>query len=207
MEDYGLGQYKDINSFVEAKLRRLDAAEAGFASLFELMFSEKENLMFEKSEGYRILQTTYGEAHGTILRLAATLKQTLALPEGAAVGLSMENSLLWIELFWAILLCGWRPLLMNLRLSDAVLEQAIADCGVQAVLSDGRQYSVRTVAADSVVPADGNAPLSSGTTRDTSSSFAFCRFIMCSASLPCTSGSRSSRAPLCSSTTWRRRPL
>ena len=80
MEDYGLGQYKDINSFVEAKLRRLDAAEAGFASLFELMFSEKENLMFEKSEGYRILQTTYGEAHGTILRLAATLKQTPRAP-------------------------------------------------------------------------------------------------------------------------------
>ena len=62
MEAYGLGNYKDIDSFVAAKLERLDAAEADFSSLFELMFSEKDNLMYEKSEGYRIRQTTYGEA-------------------------------------------------------------------------------------------------------------------------------------------------
>lgn len=104
MEAYGLGNYKDIDSFVAAKLRRLDAAEADFSALFELMFSEKDNLMYEKSEGYRIRQTTYGEAYRDIFRLASTLRRTLDLPEGAVVGLSMDNSLLWLELFWAILL-------------------------------------------------------------------------------------------------------
>ena len=152
MEAYGLGNHKDIDSFVAEKLKRLDAAEADFSALFELMFSEKENLMYEKSEGYRIRQTTYGEAYRDIFRLASTLRRTLALPEGAVVGLSMDNSLLWLELFWAILLTGCRPLLLNLRLSDTALEQALADSGAQAVLSDKRRYSVRTVMAEELTP-------------------------------------------------------
>ena len=147
MENLGLGQYKTIDEFVEAKLDRLDKAEPGFSSLFELMFSEKENLMYEKSEGYRVKRTTYGEAYDDILRLAFTLESELDLPEGSAVGLSMDNSLLWIEMLWAIILSGCRPLLMNLRLSDSALEQALADCDVKVVISDGRQYSVRTLAA------------------------------------------------------------
>ena len=153
MKELGLGGYLGINEFVAAKLQKLNEMPAGFGSLFELMFSEKENLLYEKSEGYRIRQTTYGEAYEETLRLAAALKTMLDLPHGAAVGLSMENSLRWIELFWAILLCGWNPLLLNLRLSDALLEQALRSCGARAVISDGRQYAVRTLAANEIVPA------------------------------------------------------
>ena len=150
MNDYGLGGCRDIDTFVAAKLQKLDAADGGFASLFALMFSEKENLLYEKSEGYRIRQTTYGEAYNDVLHLAAALRRTLKVPDGAVIGLSMDNSLLWIELFWAILAAGCRPLLLNLRLSDASLEQALADCGAQAVISDGRQYAVRTVLAQDI---------------------------------------------------------
>ena len=154
MESLGLGQYRDIDSFVEAKLKTLDDSPVGFESLFELMFREKENLMYEKSEGYRIKKTTYGEAYDEILRLAASLSSELKLPYGSVVGLSMDNSLLWIEMFWAIIVSGCRPLLMNLRLSDKSLEQAIADCDVKAVISDGRKYSVRTIMSDTVKAAD-----------------------------------------------------
>ena len=150
MTELGLGQYKTIDAFVEAKLKKLGSLPTGFSTLFELMFSEKENLMYEKSEGYRIKKTTYGEAYDDILHLASSLKEQLSLPEGSVVGLSMENSLLWIELFWAILLCGCRPLLLNLRLSDSALEQALVGCGAKAVISDGREYSVRTIRAGEI---------------------------------------------------------
>ena len=154
METLGLGNFKDIDSFVEDKLKKLDAAPVGFESLFELMFCEKDNLMYEKSEGYRIVKTTYGEAYDEIKRYAATVKSTLSLDEGSVVGLSMENSLLWIELFWAIILAGYRPLLMNLRLGDIALEQALKDCGARAVISDCKEYGVRTLKAESIKPAD-----------------------------------------------------
>ena len=165
MESLGLGQYRDIDSFVEAKLKSLDDSPVGFESLFELMFREKENLMYEKSEGYRIKKTTYGEAYDEILRLAASLKADLNLPYGSVVGLSMDNSLLWIEMFWAIIISGCRPLLMNLRLSDKALEQAISDCDVKAVISDGRKYSVRTIMSDPDKFGTGLMVRSSGTSE------------------------------------------
>ena len=62
--DYGLGGYGSINAFVESKLRRFSQRERSFRTMFDLMFSESENVMYERSEGYRIKKTTYGEAHG-----------------------------------------------------------------------------------------------------------------------------------------------
>lgn len=154
MEALGLGQYKSIDEFVETKLKKLDDGAPGFETLFELMFSEKENLMYEKSTGYRVKKTTYGEAYEDIFCFAATLHRQLNVTPGAVVGLSMDNSLEWIELFWALVLCGCRPLLMNLRLSDSVLEQALKDCGAEAVVSDGRTFSVKTILTDGLAKAE-----------------------------------------------------
>ena len=57
MKIENLGGYPSISAFVEAKLQRLEAMEPTFASLFELMFSERENIMYERSMGYRIRST------------------------------------------------------------------------------------------------------------------------------------------------------
>ena len=68
--------------------------------------------------GYRVSKTTYAQAKERTLRRAAVLKQHLPdEAENAVVGIYMDNSLDWIEIFWAVLCCGFRPLLMNLRLS------------------------------------------------------------------------------------------
>lgn len=155
----GLGQYKSVDSFVKDKLAVFDVANKDFAALFELMFREKENVMYEYSSGYRIIKKTYAEVYDELLRRAETLRLRLSdLPAGSVVGLYMDNSLLWIELFWAILLCGYEPLLLNLRVSDELLARAIADGGVRAVVSDGRDFApLPTLCASEIAPAD--APL------------------------------------------------
>ena len=62
MRDLGLGGYKTIDEFVKAKLDTLTAGEVSFLSLFKMMFREEDNILFERSAGYRIVRTTYGEA-------------------------------------------------------------------------------------------------------------------------------------------------
>ena len=142
MGDLGLGQYKTIKDFVQSKLRAFEERGLSMETLFSLMFQEKENIMYERSAGYRIESFTYGEVEKRIMSRAASLKKLLADAErGSVIGLSMDNSLSWIECFWAILLCGFRPLLINLRLPQESVEGAIRDCDVQAVISDGRTYS------------------------------------------------------------------
>ena len=151
MGDIGLGQYKNIKDYVESKLRAFEERGASMHTLFSLMFQEKENIMYERSVGYRIETFTYGEVEDRIMSRAACLKKLLCdVAPGSVVGLSMDNSLSWIECFWAIILCGYHPLLINLRLSQEMVEGAIRDCDARAVISDQRTYSVKTVMSDDV---------------------------------------------------------
>ena len=146
-----LGGYKSINEFVDRKLASFENSKRDFSALFDVMFSEEDNIIYEKSDGYRIIKTTYGEARESVLRLTATLNEMFSdVPQNSVIGLYMENSLLWIELFWAILHAGFRPLLLNLRVDDERLEYALNAAGAAAVISDGRQFSVNTVKASDI---------------------------------------------------------
>ena len=153
-----VGGYPSIDAFVSAKLKRFDGMERSFASLFELMFSEKENIFYEKSEGYKVSKTTYGQAQERILARAAGMQQVLsAVPVGSVVGLHLQNGLPWIELFWALLRCGYRPLLMNLRLSNEMLEYALRISGAAMVISDEQSFSVPTVTEKEIPYGDSEA--------------------------------------------------
>lgn len=155
-----LGGHVTIKSYVQTKLQRLSQEDPSFTTLFELMFSEKENIMFESNNGYRISQVTYGECYTSILGKAAALRAGLAgVPHNAVIGLCMENSRAWIEAFWAILLSGYCPLLLNLRLNHETLEKTLQNTNAQAVVSaEPVDFSVKTILF-SELSAEGTANL------------------------------------------------
>ncbi|MBO4879811.1 MAG: AMP-binding protein [Clostridia bacterium] len=136
MRNNTIGGFPNIDAFVTSKQERFSASRKDFGALFGFMFSEEENIMFEASEGYRIVKTTYGECRRNIERRAAKLASRLSA-EGAdsAIGIYLPNSREWIEVFWAVLMCGFRPLLLNGRLDAGSLSRAIADLNVRAVIA------------------------------------------------------------------------
>lgn len=152
MKNNTFGGYSSISAFVKAKLETLDAMERSYTSLFAVMFSERENIMYEKTNGYRIEKTSYGEACDRISQRAFALSSLLKdAPRNAVIGLYMQNSLEWIELFWAILHSGFCPLLMNSRLDDRTLEEALRSSGAVAVISDGKQFSVPVFSPETIL--------------------------------------------------------
>ena len=107
-EALGLDGCRTIAEFVENKLARLETMEPGFSSLFPLMFSERDNIMYERSTGYRIRTTSYGEAYAAVLRAVPMLRQALpGLRAQSVVGLYMQNSVEW----------NWNPPASRQRLS------------------------------------------------------------------------------------------
>lgn len=164
MADLGLGGYNSINSFVEAKLDAFGRMDKTFASLFELMFRESYNVMYERSAGYRIKKTTYGEAKAHILCRAASLRARLGDRDDGVVGLYMDNSLEWIECFWAIICAGRRPLLLNKRLPKSALDEAIGTLCAEAVIGDGGDFEVPLIPPGEL-PSEGaaDAPADFGT--------------------------------------------
>lgn len=154
-----IANFDNIDDYVEAKLTEYSARDKSFETLFEFMFSEKNNVMAETSDGYRIKKQTYGEVKARIVAGAPALDFALgSLPHDSFVGLYMSNSLRWIEIFWQILMCGYRPLLMNTRLPDEALEDILTTHKVSAVISDGKRFSVKTVLESELPESSDAAP-------------------------------------------------
>lgn len=139
MKNNTLGQYKNIDEFVSAKLERFRNSDHSFGAMFELMFSERENIIYEKSSGYKIEYVTYGEAHDRVCDLAGRLAGACKdLEKDAVVGLYMGNSLEWIISFWGILKAGFRPLLLNTRTGDEILARTMEIMDARVMISDGK---------------------------------------------------------------------
>lgn len=116
---------------------------------------ERDNPMAETSDGYRITTTTYGECRDEILRIVPTLKSRLAdVKADSIVGLYMDNSLVWIQTFWAILASGYKPLLLNTRLSKSVLDKTVEEYDVKAVISEGKQFDTLNINISEVLASE-----------------------------------------------------
>ena len=147
MKYTNLGGESSIRRYVDRKLNNLAKSRRTFDALFPLMFSERENTFFEWDESYEIRKMSYGEAYDKAEKRGAYLRSILG-KDGSPVGIAMENSADFIIDFWAVLHAGHAPLLMNLRLGDETLEEALRDAGASAVISDGGSYSVPTIRSD-----------------------------------------------------------
>ena len=157
MKVKNIAGFSGIDEYVKYKASKLREGTPCFDNLFELMFSEKENTLWETNNGYRIIKTTYGEVYNNIIRKAAALKSLLNATASSIVGIYMQNSLEWIEIFWAILKCGYRPLLLNTRMDIAVIDDLLSKYSVVAVISDERTFTSRTILSNTILPSEGDS--------------------------------------------------
>lgn len=129
---------RNIDEYVQYKLALYEGREKNFASLFDLMFDEHDNVMVETTDGYRIKKITYGAFKTQILETVPAVEMALKeVPKGEIVGLYMANSPEWLVAFWSILASGYSPLLMNTRLPDDMLARTLQEYKIKAVISDG----------------------------------------------------------------------
>lgn len=150
--------FNTIEEYIGFKLDAYSKEEKNFESLFRFMFDETDNVMVETSDGYRVKKITYGEFKSNVLAVTPTLCRLLdGVPVGETVGLYMSNCPEWLLLFWAILAAGYKPLLMNTRLSHDVLEGILAEYSVKCVISDSNSFSVRTVFKEEALVPSENA--------------------------------------------------
>lgn len=138
-------QNKSFYNFVQQKLDDFANQKHDFANLFAFMFREREEILGEKLLEYSIKYTTYGECADTIKKTAFVLNKLLSFEKGSIIGLSMANSIEWIQVFWSILQCGYRPLLINSRLPIDTIENIISTHSVKAVITDEVEFSCKTI--------------------------------------------------------------
>ncbi len=142
----GLGGAPDIDSFVLMQINNLSKETQTFSSIFRFVFLLEDNIMAESGDGNIIHTTTYGQCKKAIFRIAAVISSRLKdVPKGSVIGVHMDNSIEWIQIFWSLLMCGYVPLLMNNRLGKERLVRALNENGIQAVISDDEIFPVLTL--------------------------------------------------------------
>ena len=162
-----IGGFNNILDYVKDKVKRYEKEDKNFKTFFSYMFSEEKNVFAEYSSGYKTKKITYGECKEKILKLTKSLKKSLiTLEEGSLVGLDMKNSVDWVCFFWAILGCGFRPLLINSRLPKETIINAVKEAGVKAIISEYNDYPVNTLKSNAILARDDGDEQALGTFGD-----------------------------------------
>lgn len=157
MKYTNIGPYKTLIQYVNYKYSLLSTNDTSFGMLYRLMFLDEKNIMFEKSEGYKISKFTYRDIKDRIEVKAFNIAKTLDNKKGKCIAIYLDNDNRFIETYWAILKSGNNPLLLNTRLSDDTLEDALKTMDVELVITNGKTFSRKCIDVDSIEA--GNATL------------------------------------------------
>ena len=112
---------KEIRNVLRTNRELLEASNKDLKTIFTIMFRNRDMILCETNDGFRIQKYTYGEMHSRICRAAGALYRKIGATH-QYIALEMENSPDWIVAFWAILMSGNKPYLVNMRYPDSLTE-------------------------------------------------------------------------------------
>ncbi len=127
---------KNLKQIINHHRAALKASKKDFRTIYEIMFSIEDNILCESNDGYRIKKQSYAEIKARIERAAAGLYKKIG-DTHSFVALEMDNSPEWIVAFWAILMSGNKPYLVNMRYPVTLTNGILKTLDIKYVLCDG----------------------------------------------------------------------
>ena len=124
---------KEIKSILRDNRELLESSRKDLKAIFSIMFRGQERVLCETNDGFRIQTCTYGQMHQRICRAAGALYARIGATH-EYVALEMENSPDWIVAFWAILMSGNKPYLVNMRYPDSLTDGILKTLQVKYIL-------------------------------------------------------------------------
>ena len=94
-------------------------------------------------ESGRPMHTTYDETKNQVFRTASKLSRLLSnTARGTVVGLKLKNSPRWGVFYWAILMCGHSPLVIDARLAKENTNNLLSQSGAVALIANDEEEFV-----------------------------------------------------------------
>ena len=132
---------KKLKRIIRRNGNALKASDKRLCTVFEIMFYERDNVLCEQNDGFRIRKYTYGEVYDRIVQTAGALYARIGA-QHAYVALEMDNSCDWIVAFWAILMSGNKPYLVNMRYPNTLTDGILQTLGVRYIVCE-RESALR----------------------------------------------------------------
>lgn len=127
---------ENIPLYIKERFSLLSQAEPNLKSVFEIIHDQGERFFTEYYEAFSLRNVSYKEFKSYIKKTASCLKNNGLKPNHEYVGLLMDNSLNWVSVFWAILMLGGKPVLLNKKLPLSINQEIAKLLKIKYVVSD-----------------------------------------------------------------------
>ena len=126
----------------------------------------------------KIKHYKYAKMDQNVRRFACYIKSKINEPANSRIILKMANSPAWGEMFWAILMSGYVPVLIDAKLPRDNVENLAKQAKVNVLISDdNHEYSIKKLRVDNILQCSNDGKIntkwanevifsSSGTTGD-----------------------------------------
>ena len=108
-----------------------------YQNIFKIMCGYGERVAAEYLEDGQIKTILYRQYEKIVNAVARKLSGVLK-PENEEtfVGIKLENSPLWPAIFWGIMMCGYKPLLIDFKSDSQATAHVLKQAGAYAVITD-----------------------------------------------------------------------
>lgn len=125
----------NINKMIKERLHLLNNSNHDFKSIFEIIHKDKDFIFCEKTDGFKVKKTTYGECYTNSYKMGKYLSDKLEC-DSEYVGLMMNNSLEFITSLYGILMNNKKPVLLNIRLGNVLNNEIITRLNIKDIVCD-----------------------------------------------------------------------
>ena len=131
-----MSRKENIPLYIKEKFSELDQSNQSLESIFNIIHHQNERIFCEYLEAFTMKNVTYEEFKSYVKKTAQYLRNREIKGNHQYVGLLMDNSLNWVSMFWAILMIGGKPVLLNKKLPLEVTEDIIKRLEIKEIISD-----------------------------------------------------------------------
>ena len=125
------------NDIVSSRFIRLLERSRTMSSIYEIMMSDYTDTPASQwlDESDSIVSVSFHVFNEDVKSMAAFLSKKLgAEQQGCFVGLSMDNSHLWQVCFWALLMAGYKPVLIDVNHGEDMVDYIIESAGIRTII-------------------------------------------------------------------------
>ena len=128
---------ENLNKIIKTNLIQLNNSNKTFEDIFEIIHSIEDNVFSELSDGYKVKKLTYKDIKNQSILMGKFFNNELKnIQKNDYVGLMMDNSPLWVCSFWGLLMAGYKPMLLNIRLGSKLNQEIIELLKIKCVIAD-----------------------------------------------------------------------
>ena len=146
----------NVTSFMAGATELLNTSRQFSAIYSNLISKNRKNIYCEYYNGNnKIKHYKYQKMDQNVKRFASYLKTKIKAEENSRIILKMANSPAWGEVFWAILMSGYVPLLIDAKLPRENVENLAKQSKAVAIISDdNHEYSFDKIRSDNILQSE-----------------------------------------------------